>query len=118
MCAVRNAVGLVLLALITAGAQQISYFNQGLLRQSSRDLDLLYLSMPTNFSVFATTNFSFSLVSSTNGYWIPTNAISAWPTQALSPGFAWLGNSNGVVYLLTSDPSSTAWTKTNLIATP
>lgn len=58
-------------------------------------------------------------LTATNGYYIPTNALSAWPTSARTRGEAYMGNSNGWVYLLTSDGTAgTAWTKTNLIATP
>jgi hypothetical protein len=60
-----------------------------------------------------------SSITATNGYFMPTNALSSWPTAARSRGEAFWGNSNGWVYLLTSDGTAgTAWTKTNLIASP
>ena len=52
----------------------------------------------------------------TNGYFLPTNAISAWPTTPRWHGEAYFGNSNGVVYLLTSVPGSLTWAATNKIA--
>lgn len=55
-------------------------------------------------------------ITATNGYFLPTNAISAWPTVARVAGEAFFGNSNGTVYLLTSVPGSTAWAATNKIA--
>lgn len=52
----------------------------------------------------------------TNGYYLPTNAISAWPTTPRWHGEAYFGNSNGVVYLLTSVPGALTWAATNKIA--
>lgn len=56
------------------------------------------------------------LVRSTNGFSIYSNSPSAWPTSATAPGAAFLGNSNGVIYLLTSTITNTAWAATNKIA--
>jgi hypothetical protein len=52
----------------------------------------------------------------TNGYWMPTNALSAWPTAPRTYGEAYWANSNGVIYLLTSLPNSLTWSATNKIA--
>ncbi len=48
----------------------------------------------------------------TNGYYFPSNALSAWPAAPRSEGEAFIGNSNGVVYLLTSG-TGLSWTSTN-----
>jgi hypothetical protein len=48
----------------------------------------------------------------------PVLFISPWPTAPTKPGDMYLGNSNGWIYMLTSGPGSSGWTKTNLIATP
>ena len=46
---------------------------------------------------------------------LKSNALSFWPTAPRKTGDSFLGNSNGVVYLLTSGVGST-WTSTNKIA--
>ena len=46
-------------------------------------------------------------------YWLPTNAASAWPAAAQTPGAQALVNSNGTSYILKSGPASTVWTSTN-----
>jgi hypothetical protein len=51
-------------------------------------------------------------LTATNGYFLPTNSLAAWPTAPATPGAAYFGNSNGVVYLLTSGLGNT-WTSTN-----
>lgn len=55
-------------------------------------------------------------VTSTNGYYLPTNALSAWPAGARTHGEAFIGNSNGVIYILVSTPGSTNWASTNKLA--
>jgi len=55
-------------------------------------------------------------ITATNGYFLPTNAITAWPTVPRWHGEAFIGNSNGVVYLLTSVPGSLTWAATNKLA--
>jgi hypothetical protein len=55
-------------------------------------------------------------LSGTNGYLLPTNSLSTWPTAAASPGQAYIGNSNGTIYILTSLPTGTAWVATNKLA--
>ena len=52
----------------------------------------------------------------TNGFFLATNALSAWPTAPRTRGEAYFGNSNGVVYLLTSTPAALTWAATNKIA--
>jgi hypothetical protein len=47
-----------------------------------------------------------------SGWLLPTNN-GALPPYALMPGAAYLANSNGTVYLLTSGPNSTTWSSTN-----
>jgi hypothetical protein len=49
------------------------------------------------------------------GYHGASNALTAWPANPVSPGGYWIGNSNGVVYILTSGLGST-WTSTNKLA--
>jgi hypothetical protein len=60
--------------------------------------------------------FSGGTVTADNGYFLPTNSLASWPTAARNPGEAYWGNSNGVVYLLTSPPDSTTWGATNKLA--
>lgn len=55
-------------------------------------------------------------VVSTNGYFFPTNALSSWPTAPRTRGEAYIGNSNGVVYILTSGPGALSWSATNKLA--
>ncbi len=50
--------------------------------------------------------------------YLAPNGPATWPAAAPGPGYAMFANSNGAVYLLTSAPTGTAWTKTNLIASP
>lgn len=53
----------------------------------------------------------------TGGSWQgSTNAASAWPTAASTPGGFAIVNSNGTVYIFTSSPNSTTWAATNKIA--
>ena len=47
---------------------------------------------------------------------IRTNSLASWPSAAPFPGDACIVSSNGVVYILTSPPNSTAWAATNKIA--
>ena len=49
------------------------------------------------------------------GIFLKSNAVSTWPTAPRSPGDSFEGNSNGVIYKLTSGVGST-WTGTNKIA--
>lgn len=53
----------------------------------------------------------------TNGFFVKSNAISAWPTAPRTAGDSYYGNSNGFVYVLCSGTGVT-WTKTNLVASP
>lgn len=55
-------------------------------------------------------------VISTNGYYFPSNAISAWPTAPRVQGETFIGNSNGWVYMLSSKPGGTGWGNTNRIS--
>lgn len=50
-----------------------------------------------------------------NSYF-PATAVSAWPTAPRTPGEAFIGNSNGVIYILTSTPDSLIWSATNRLA--
>jgi hypothetical protein len=53
----------------------------------------------------------------TTNFYIGSNSLASWPTTPEVIGDAYFGNSNGVIYLLTStNISSLTWTKTNLIA--
>lgn len=54
-------------------------------------------------------------MTATNGYWMPSNAISAWPATPRRAGDCFWGNSNGVIYQLVSKAGSLTWSKTNLI---
>lgn len=47
------------------------------------------------------------------GVYFSTNTTAQWPTQAVGFGGAFIGQSNHVVYLLTSTPTSKAWAATN-----
>lgn len=47
---------------------------------------------------------------------IPATALSAWPAAPRTPGEAFIGNSNGVIYILTSSPGSLTWSATNKLA--
>jgi hypothetical protein len=49
------------------------------------------------------------------GFAISSNALTAWPSAPATAGAAYFGNSNGVVYLLTSG-LGTSWTSTNKLA--
>lgn len=53
------------------------------------------------------TNLSFAM---------PTNAAIAWPTAPATRGGAFLLNSNGTIYLLTSAPNGATWAATNKLA--
>jgi hypothetical protein len=55
-------------------------------------------------------------ITSVNGYFSPTNNPLTWPTAPRTHGEAFWGNSNGVIYLLTSVPGSLAWAATNKVA--
>ena len=50
------------------------------------------------------------------GYFIPTNGPAGWPAIPRYHGEAFWGNSNGVIYILTSVPGSLTWAATNKIA--
>jgi hypothetical protein len=53
-------------------------------------------------------------ISATNGFTIHTNNPVNWPTAPTVPGNAYLGNSNGVIYLLSASPSNlSVWGATN-----
>ena len=52
-----------------------------------------------------------------NGYFVQSNALSAWPTAPRTAGEAYIGNSNGVLYALSSGMGS-AWGRTNVISQP
>lgn len=65
----------------------------------------------TNLNVTIPTGIQFRV----NAMYMPSNAISQWPPAPKSPGDAYWGNSNGVIYLLTSDVGMT-WVATNKIA--
>jgi hypothetical protein len=71
-----------------------------------------------NWGAFKNTAITTGSITATNGYFLPTNSPASWPANAGVAGTAFYGNSNGWIYLLTSAVGSTAWTKTNLIATP
>jgi hypothetical protein len=58
------------------------------------------------------------IVSATNGFYFPSNALSVWPSAPGTPGDSYIGNSNGWIYMLCSKQGSSSWSKTNLIATP
>ena len=47
------------------------------------------------------------------GILISTNPLSTWPTAPSHGGQCFIGNSNGVIYLLTSLPGGTTWAATN-----
>jgi hypothetical protein len=47
---------------------------------------------------------------------IPTNAAIVWPTAPATRGGAFLLNSNGTIYLLTSAPNGATWAATNKLA--
>lgn len=49
------------------------------------------------------------------GVCMATNALSSWPTAAVSRGGYAVVNSNSTVYILQSGPNSTAWTSTNML---
>lgn len=72
----------------------------------------------SNRAFFTNDVYIRGLVSAAKGSYFPTNPISVWPAAPSKPGDMYLGNSNGVIYMLTSKPGSTSWTKTNLLATP
>lgn len=55
-------------------------------------------------------------VTATNGYFMPSNPVSAWPATPRTRGESFWGNSNGVIYLLTSTPAALIWAATNKIA--
>jgi len=55
-------------------------------------------------------------VDSNVGFLISTNPLSTWPTAPRHGGQCFIGNSNGVIYLLTSLPNGTTWAKTNKLA--
>lgn len=75
--------------------------------------------MSASNMVFDTASFSTAVA--TNFYFY-TNATSAWPTAPPAYGAAYVGNSNGVLYILTSFHNADGgyptniWTKTNLWA--
>ena len=46
---------------------------------------------------------------------LPTNALTAWPTAAPVGGASAIINSNGTLYRLKSAPFSTAWISTNIV---
>lgn len=71
--------------------------------------------VPTG-TLLASNAFFGGTITATNGYFLPTNTLSSWPASAPSAGAAFLGNSNGTVYLLKSTAGSTAWASTNLIS--
>jgi hypothetical protein len=53
----------------------------------------------------------------TTNFYIGSNSLASWPIAPEHYGDAYFGNSNGVIFLLTStNISSLAWTKTNWIA--
>jgi hypothetical protein len=65
------------------------------------------------------TTLNSGTATATNGLFLPTNSLASWPAAARTRGEAFWGNSNGWIYLITSDGTAgTAWTKTNLMATP
>lgn len=51
-----------------------------------------------------------------SGYYFASNSVASWPAMPHFPGESYFGNSNGVVYLLTSTPGSLGWSATNKIA--
>lgn len=55
-------------------------------------------------------------VSATFGYYMPTNALTSWPASPRTHGESFWGNSNGVIYVLTSVPGALTWAATNKIA--
>jgi hypothetical protein len=57
-------------------------------------------------------------VTAAEGYFLPSATPASWPTAPRTMGEAYFGQSNGVVYVLTSIPGSGQWDKTNLIASP
>jgi len=58
----------------------------------------------------------FTNVWSTNGFYVLSNALSAWPASPAVRGQAFIGNSNGVLYALTSLPTGTLqWSETNAL---
>jgi hypothetical protein len=65
----------------------------------------------TPWMAWQAANENFRRLSSGTNAWVATN--SAPPTAATIGGSAYLWNSNGTVYLLTSSPASTSWAATN-----
>ena len=55
------------------------------------------------------------LRSGENAYF-PSNPIASWPKTPRTPGEAFIGNSNGVLYILTSAPGLPQWVATNKLA--
>lgn len=61
----------------------------------------------------ATTNVGIGgWLTLTNGFFVLSNAVASWPTAPEVAGQCFLGNSNGVLFLLTSGVGAT-WTATN-----
>ena len=50
------------------------------------------------------------------GLVIQTNVLTSWRTNAPYPGAAYLVNSNGTIFLITSGPNSSTWAATNKLA--
>lgn len=74
----------------------------------------LVLNMNTN-GVFMK-EASAGRMRATNGYLLPSNAVSAWPTTARTPGEIAIVNSNGYAFMLESHPGATAWVSTNPVS--
>ena len=75
------------------------------------------LANQTGTAMLSVTNGSMNLsnVVSTAGYYVNSNSPAAWPASAAHQGQIYFGNSNGVLYVLTTG-ASTAWGATNKIA--
>lgn len=57
--------------------------------------------------------FVAGIVRAGTGWMLATNSPASWPTGPQSDGAAFVGNSNGVLYVLTSVPGSVTWSATN-----
>lgn len=86
-------------------------------------LDMRDVNIQQNFPMsrwasnyFGNTWFGGS-VGMANGYFVKSNALSSWPTAPRTAGEAYIGNSNGVLYALSSGMGS-AWGRTNVISQP
>jgi len=66
------------------------------------------------FEVVNSSGNVLASIHASGGFQISSNALSTWPTAPQTSGACYFGNSNGVIYLLTSVGNT--WTATNKIA--